>query len=127
MSDEEIQKRFESGDFSVGSESDRASYRAVFRAISREPVTNVSDSFAERIVKKIVAQQKREARRDFIWLTFGVVFLLVGLIVTAALAGLKFELGFLEEMSGYAGVFIFGIATIIGFSWMEKRILAKTT
>jgi hypothetical protein len=126
MSDEEIQKHFETDDFSVGSEADRVAYRAVFRAISKERLTKISDSFAERIITKVVAQKKREARRDFIWLSFGVVFLVVGLIVTATLAGLHFELGFLREMSAYTGVFVFGIAIIFGFSWIEKRMLSKT-
>jgi hypothetical protein len=126
MSDEEIQKKLESGGNPELSESDRASYSAVFRAISKEPLLRISDSFAERVVKKIVAQKKREARRDFVWLSLGVVFLAVGLIVTAAVAGLTFELGFLKEMSGYAGIFIFGIAIILAFNWLEKKVLSKS-
>jgi hypothetical protein len=126
MSDEEIQRNFESGDTSRLSEADQAAYRVVFGAISKEPLAKISDSFAERVVKKIITQKKREARRDFMWLSFGIIFLLVGLIVTAGLAGLRFELGFLKEMSGYAGVFIFGIAIIIAFSWIEKKTLSKT-
>lgn len=127
MSDEEIQKNFESGDIRRLSEKDRASYSAVFRAISKEPSLRISDSFADRVVKKIMAQKKREARRDFVWLSFGVVFLVAGLIVTAVLAELRLELGFLKEMSGYAGVFIFGVAIIIAFNWIEKKTLSKTT
>lgn len=125
MSDEEIQKKFEAGDEPQISGLDHASYTVVFRAISKEPRLKISDSFAERVVKKIVAQRRREARRDFIWLSFGVVFLVVGLLVTAALAGLRLELGFLKEMSGYAGVFVFGVVLILAFNWIEKRALPK--
>jgi hypothetical protein len=126
MSDEEIQKRFEAGDVSQLSDRERTSYSAVFRAISKEPSLRISDSFAEQILKKIVAQRKREARRDFIWLSVGIVFLVIGLIVTAALSGLRFELGFLKEMSGYAGVFVFAIVLILAFNWIEKRALPKS-
>lgn len=126
MSDEEIQKNFESGNPSRLSEADQAAYRVVFGAISKEPLAKISDLFAERVVKKIVAQKKRETRRDFVWLSFGIVFLVVGLIVTAAFAGLRLELGFLKEISGYAGVFIFGVVIILAFNWIEKKTLSKT-
>jgi hypothetical protein len=125
MSDEEIQKRFESNLPVDGNDRDAASYREIFRIISTEPAMKISNSFAERVVKKIVAQKKGEARRDMIWLSFGVVFLLVGLVVTAAVAGLQLELGFLKDMSGYAGIFIFGIVVILTFNWIEKKTLSK--
>lgn len=125
MSDEEIQKNFESNLPLDENDRDVASYRILFKILSREPAMRLSNSFAERVVKRIVAQKKREARRDMIWLSFGVVFLLVGLIVTAAFAGLQLELGFLKEMSGYAGIFIFGIAVILAFNWLEKKTLSK--
>lgn len=125
MSDEEIQKRFESGLPVEGNDRDIVFYREVFRIAGKEPRTKVGNAFAESVVKKIVVKKKREARRDIIWLSFGVVFLLIGLVVTAAIAGLQFELGFLKEMSGYAGVFIFGVAVIIAFNWLEKKTLSK--
>jgi hypothetical protein len=125
MSDEEIQKRFESNLPLAGNDRDVDSYREIFRIVSKEPKVKINNSFADGIVKKIMAMKKREARRDMIWLSFGVVFLLIGLVVTAAFAGLQFQLGFLKEMSGYAGVFVFGVAVIIAFNWLEKKTLSK--
>jgi hypothetical protein len=125
MSDEEIQKHFESNLPIEGRNRDADSYRELFRIVSKEPKLKINNAFAEGVVKKIVAKKKREARRDMIWLSFGVVFLLVGLIVTAAFAGLQSQLGFLKDMSGYAGVFIFGLAVILAFNWLEKKILSK--
>jgi uncharacterized YccA/Bax inhibitor family protein len=125
MSDEEIQKSFESNLPLDDNSQDVASYRKIFEIVSKEPVVKISNSFAEGVVKKIVVQKKREARRDIIWLTFGVVFLLVGLVVTAAFAGLQLELGFLKEMSGFVGIFVFGIVVILAFNWIEKRTLSK--
>ncbi|HEY0651625.1 MAG TPA: hypothetical protein VGD65_00810 [Chryseosolibacter sp.] len=127
MSDEEIQKKFEADMFTSVRDSEHRAYGIVFRALSQSPTVKISDTFAERVVKKIVAQRKREARRDFIWLMLGVVFLMVGLIVTASIAGLQFELGFLKEMSHYGGIFIFGIIVILAFSWIEKKALPKTS
>ena len=125
MSDEEIQKRLESNRPIDGNDRDVVTYRRLFEIISKEPKMKISNAFADDVVKKIVVQKKREARRDMVWLSFGVVFLLVGLVVTAAVAGLQFQLGFLKEMSGYAGLFVFGIAVIIAFNWLEKKTLSK--
>jgi hypothetical protein len=125
--EEELQKSVEANQDLISGNPDAAAYREVFRILSKEPKSALGNSFADKLVKKIAAQKKREARRDLIWLSFGVVFLLAGLIVTALFAGLTLELGFLKEMSGYAGVFIFGAAMIVAFNWFEKRILPKSS
>jgi hypothetical protein len=125
MSDEEIQKSLDSNLPLDENDRDVAAYRKIFAVVSKEPSLKITNSLAERVINKIVAQKKREARRDIVWLSFGVVFLLVGLIVTAAFAGLQFQLGFLKDMSGYAGIFVFGIVVILAFNWIEKKTLSK--
>jgi len=119
--DEELQKSIETNLNQKGDDRDAAAYREVFRIISREPRSVLTSSLVDKVVKKIIARKKRETRQDFIWLSFGVLFLMTGLIVTAVLAGLRFEMGFLKEMSDYAGIFIFGVAVIAAFNWIEKR------
>jgi hypothetical protein len=125
--EEELQKKIEANPSQTPGDADAAAYREIFRIISQEPKSGLRNSFADKVVTKIVARKKLEARRDLIWLGFGVVFLFSGLIVTAAIAGLTFELGFLKDISGYAGVFAFGAAIIIAFHWFEKRILPKSS
>jgi divalent metal cation (Fe/Co/Zn/Cd) transporter len=122
--EEDLQKRIEQGDH-VENDLDAAAYSKLFSVIGNEPSINLSKNFAERISSMILLKKKKEARRDFLWLSFGVVFLVVGLIVTAALAGLTMQLGFLLEISAYAGVFIFGIVMIIAFNWLEKRTISN--
>lgn len=122
MSDEEIQKQFESNDPPQGLDRDTIAYREIFKVLAKEPGVKLRADFAESIVRNIVVRKKRETRRDMIWLSFGVVFLLIGLIVTSVVAGLKFELGFLQEMSG---LLIFGAAIILLFNWIEKRTFSK--
>lgn len=122
MSDEEIQKQFESNDPPQGLDRDTIAYREIFKVLAKEPGVKLRADFAESIVRNIVVRKKRETRRDMIWLSFGVVFLLIGLIVTSVVAGLKFELGFLQEMSG---LLIFGAALILFFNWIEKRTFSK--
>ena len=122
MSDEEIQKQFESNDPPQGLDRDTIAYREIFKVLAKEPGVKLRADFAESIVRNIIVRKKRETRRDMIWLSFGVVFLLIGLIVTSVVAGLKFELGFLQEMSG---LLIFGAALILFFNWIEKRTFSK--
>ena len=122
--DEELQDRIENGTY-AGMELDAQAYRKLFSVIGQEPVVKLSKNFADRVSAKLVAARKRESKRDLVWLSFGVLFLLVGLIVTAALSGLQLQLGFLKEMSPYAGVFIFGILVIIAFNFVEKRAIPK--
>lgn len=125
MSDEELQKLFDSNQQPEANGGDVTAYRKVFKAISKEPSLKIASGFAESVVKRIVAKKKREARRDFIWLSFGVVFLVIGLIVTAAVAGLQFDFGFLNDMSGYAGIFTFAIVVILVFNVIERKLLFK--
>jgi hypothetical protein len=122
--DEELQKRIERGD-SFQNDLDAIAYQKIFSVIGKEPRISLPQNFAERISSIILIKKKKEARRDFLWLSFGVVFLLIGLIVTAALAGLTLQLGFLLEISGYAGVFVFGVAMIILFNILEKRTISN--
>jgi hypothetical protein len=120
--DEELQKKIEQGD-SFQNDLDAVVYRKIFDALGAEPKVSLPKGFADRISSMIVVRKKKEARRDFLWLSFGVVFLIVGLIITAALAGLKMQLGFLLEISAYAGVFVFGVGMIALFNLLEKRTI----
>jgi hypothetical protein len=121
--DEGLQRDFDANQIPVSNDPDVLAYKAVFNALEKEPRLNFSSAFAERIVGKIIAQRKREARRDLIWLTFGVTFLVIGLVVTAVLAGLRLEMGFLKDISAFTGIFIFGAAGIVAFNWLEKKTL----
>ena len=126
MTDEEIQEILENGRNAGLTGGEDISYRAVFNALSKAPEIKISPSFADRLVDKILARQKRESRRDLIWLSVGVVFLVAGRVSTAAGAGLRFPLGFLKEISGLAGVFVFGTAIIVAFNWLEKKAISKS-
>ena len=125
MSDEELQNLFDLAQQPDGDERDVAAYRKVFKAISKEPSLKIQTGFAGRVVMKIVAKKKREARRDLIWLSFGVVFLVTGLVVTTMVAGLQFQLGFLKDISSYAGIFIFATVIILGFNSIERKMVSK--
>lgn len=120
----EMQRKVESG-LGVEANADSDAYRRLFNVIGKQPKIQLSRNFVDGVVQRIEAKRKRESRRDLIWLGFGVLFLIIGLALTAILAGLQFHLGFLLEMSAYAGVFIFGSVMIVLFNWLEKRTLEK--
>ncbi len=123
--DEELQRKIESGHTVDDNDVDAASYKLVFKALSKQNEIRLSQHFSETIIAKIQAKQKRAAFRDFLWLMFGVLFLIVGFITATIVAGLTFELGFLREISGYSGVFLFGAGFIFLLNWLEKRFVSK--
>jgi hypothetical protein len=122
MSEDEIQRQFDSGIAPGSNDADTIAYKEVFRVLEKEPRIKISGDFASRVLQKIVARQQREARRDMIWLTFGVTFLVIGLIVTAVVAGLRFQFGLPKEMYG---IIVFSAAVIVIFNWIEKKTLVK--
>ena len=122
--EEELQKKIESGEL-VGADLDSIAYREVFRVLSKEPKTQLPMNFSEKIIMKVLAKKQKESARDMWWLGFGVFFLIIGFIVTAVVAGLKFELGFLKDMSSYAGLLVFGAVFILVLNWIDRKVVEK--
>ena len=125
INDEELQKNFESGTGSNADDLDVKAYREVFARLSKKPQVNLSADFADVVVRRIEARQKRNASRDFFWLGFGVSLLVIALIVAAFMSGFKPTLGFLKGISAYAGVFAFGLAFILFLNRLDKKIVLK--
>jgi hypothetical protein len=121
--DEELQRKTEAGIFDDENDLDAASYKMVFKALSKQSEVKLSEHFSDSVITKIQARQKRTALRDFLWLLLGVTFLVVGFVIAFVVSGLQFEFGFLKQISSYSGVFIFGAIVIVIFNWVEKRLL----
>lgn len=126
FNDEELQRKIESGLPDEGSVDARA-YREVFNALSTEPKSSIAPNFADKVVSRVVAKNQKSEARDYFWLGFGLVFLLIGFVVALLVVGPVLNFGFLKDMSGYAGLFAFGAGIIIAFNWLDKRILQKNS
>ena len=124
--EEEIQKNIEAGRPTDDNDLDARAYKEVFRALkTSSPETSLPVNFADKIIARVIEKQKRESARDFFWFGVGIFLMIVALIVTIYYTGFKFNLGFLKGMSGYAGLFVFGVAFIILLNVLEKRIVPR--
>jgi hypothetical protein len=123
--DEDLQKKIESGNYSSGDELDVKAYQEVFARLRKKHDLYLSADFADKIVVRVQAKQRRAASRDFLWLGIGVSLLIIALIVAAIMSGFRPAFGFLKGMSAYAGVFAFGIAFILFLNRLDKKIVPR--
>jgi hypothetical protein len=121
--EEELQRKIEAGELAQENDPDIRAYQHVFRSLQHEPHVNLRPDFTDRIVKQVVAKNKRAAVRDLVWLGAGIFFLVVGLIVAVLITGFIPDLGFLKNMSGYTGLFIFAAAFLGVLNWLDKKVV----
>jgi hypothetical protein len=124
-SDEELQRHIEEGKRPHGDELDIRSYEEIFRVLKNEPAFRLSPDFTSRVMLQITEKERRYASRDFFWLGTGIFFLMIAFIVAIAMSGFKLQLGFLEQMSGYTGLLVFGAVFLVVLNRLEKRIFHK--
>lgn len=124
--EEQIQRAIENGTDIPGDDLTARSYRQVFSALSKEPEVIVPMSFADRVMRKVIEKRKQSDSKDFIWFGVGIFLLLICFVVAIAMTGATFNLGFLRDMSGYAGLFVFGVAMIIVINWADRRFIRRT-
>lgn len=125
--EEELQKNLEAGRIPEGDDLDVRAYQQVFQALTKTPETKLSRDFSDRIVTKVLEKRKRDASRDMFWLGGGIFFLVMAFAVAIVMTGFKPEWGFLKQISGYAGVFVFGAAFIGLLTWLDKRLISHQT
>lgn len=124
--EEELQNKIEAGRNTGADDVDAKAYRQVFRALSAPPETSLSSNFADRIVARIEEKRKRESKKDAIWFASGIGVMILVFVATILYTGFQFDLGFLNEMSGYAGLFIFGVAFIVLLNILDKKLVIKS-
>jgi len=123
--DENLQKQFESGDFSNDG-IDAQAYRKVFDALKQEPEYTLPVYFADRLVTLIESKENaKEISRDNFWLGLGLFSFVIALIVALVLIDFKLSFGAFRFFAGYPGLVIFGIAFILVLNWIDKKIIRK--
>lgn len=122
FTDEQLQSAIEAGHTDSDSDDGRA-YRQVFAALQKAPKSAASMGFEDAIMQKIVAQQTRQASREYLWYALGIVLLVIAMVVTVVLTDFRIQLDFLRGMSTYAGVFIFGTVFIVFLHILDRRLL----
>lgn len=125
MTDEELQIRMEKG--LPGESLDERSYRKVFEALKKEPGYELSPSFARQVVGRIEAASQKASSRDIFWLSAGLVSFVIATAVAVYLTGFNLSFGVLKFISGYPGLFVFGLIFILALQWVDKKLIHKTS
>jgi len=127
--EEEMQENLEKGRIPGGEELDVKAYQAVFRALKKDPDSDLPPDFAERVVARVISGQKSKYSRDYLWFGAGILFLAISLIGTILYTGFKFDLGFdlgfLNVMSDYKGLVAFGVVFIALLNWLDKKLIRE--
>lgn len=122
--EEELQRKAEH-DQAPSGDKDVEVYRRVFRSLQREPGFKLSPRFAETVAARITTQRQSLNTPDYLWFGAGITFLLGALIATILFTGFKLNFGFLNVMSDYKGLAIFGAAFLVFLHWLDKRIVRQ--
>jgi hypothetical protein len=123
--DEELQKQFEEGNFSIEG-IDAQAYQRVFDTLKREPEYTLPVYFADRLVTLIESKEAiKEVSRDKFWLGLGLFSLVITLIVAFVITDFKPSFGVFRFFSGYSWFIFFGIAFVLFLNWIDRKIIRK--
>jgi hypothetical protein len=124
INEEYLQEQSDQG--KSDSSVDALAYRKVFEALTKETPSSLSPNFADNVMFKVLQQRtSRFSAFEIMLAVIGGLFCIITLFVAIMLTGFKLQLGFLEAVSGYKGVFIFGTAVIIVLHWVDKIVVRK--
>ena len=120
LTDEELQNRIEKD--SPSEDADASAYQRVFSALKKEPAFTLPSNFSEGIIKRIEIA-KPEASKDNLWLGLGIFGFILAAVITISLTGFRPSAGAFKFLSGYSGLFIFGIIFILLLHYFDKKFI----
>ena len=123
--EEELQKKIERGELAPGEDLDVKAYQEVFRVLKKEPDYKLSARFAENVVSKISERHNRSLSKDYFWFFSGLFFFLLASAITLMFTNFRLDFGFLNGMSEYKSLAIFGAAFIVFINWLDKRVVKE--
>lgn len=126
VNDEELQDDLVNGRTPYADPMDIKAYKKVFRVLEKSPGFELRPGFAEKTVARLVAQQQANPSRDYFWFGAGMFFLIASAIATVLFTGFTLNFGFLNVMSDYKGLAIFGVLFIGLLNWLDKRLVIRT-
>jgi hypothetical protein len=120
LADEELQNQIEKG-LAIDGE-DASAYKKIFSALKKEPSFVLPASFSDAIVKRI-EMEKPQTSTDNLWLGLGISGFVIAAIITIVLTGFNPGAGAFKFLSGYAGLFAFGIVFILLLNFFDKKFI----
>jgi hypothetical protein len=122
IDDEELQIRIERGELLPDDGPDAKAYHEVFCSLKKEPGYRVPANFAETVANRLT-QTSGDLSKDYFWFGAGIFFLLMTFLATVLFTGFTIDLGFLNGMSQYSGLFVFAFAFIVFLNWLDKKLI----
>ena len=123
--EEELQKKIESGELTGNEDLDVKAYQEVFRVLKIEPDYKLSARFAESVVLRINERDNKSLSKDYFWFFTGLFFFLLTSGITLVFTNFRLDFGFLNGMSEYKSLAIFGAAFIVFINWLDKRVVKE--
>jgi hypothetical protein len=123
--EEKLQEKIEANNGFDDGNPDTQAYRKVFRALEKPPHYALSDAFADKILHRVEAKEKRSLQVAYAWLVAGILLLIGACAAAVVLTGFTFEAGFLRSMAGYRGLLAFGLAFVLLLHWVDRRLIHR--
>jgi uncharacterized sodium:solute symporter family permease YidK len=120
LTDEELQSQIEKGHAIDG--EDASVYKRIFSALKKEPSFVLPARFSDDIVKRI-EMAKPQSSTDNLWFGLGIFGFVLAAIITIVLTGFNPGAGAFKFLSGYAGLFAFGIVFILLLNFFDKKFI----
>lgn len=122
--EEELQNQIERTGLPVD-DIDAYAYKRVFETLKQEPDFHLPINFADKVIQKIEA--RKESSSDFLWFGIGIFMFAIAAIVAIVLTDFKVSFGAFKFISGYPGLFIFGLCFILFIQWLDKKLVRPKT
>jgi len=122
LTDEQLQEAIERGTAETSGD-DTGAYRQVFAALQRPSGRSLSAGFENAVMERVAQQQARRSVREYLWYVAGIIALIIAAVVAVVLTGFQLSFGFLESISAYSGIFIFGGVFIFALHVLDRRLL----
>jgi hypothetical protein len=132
IKDDEIQRKLDQGlPIDVTSADERA-YQQVFRVLEKPSNLRLPAEFADKVLDRITKEKAATKQLSDYWLIGTGAFLLitcfiVAMVIVFSKVTFRPTAGFLTYVSDYKGLFVLGIALVIVFHYLEKKLLRAST
>jgi hypothetical protein len=95
--------------------------------LKHEPEFTVSSSFADKVVGLAIKKQNSKSTfREYFWFGLGIFVMLIASAVAIFITEFKLDMGFLNSLSSFKGLIIFGIFFIGLLHWLDKKLIRPT-
>ena len=99
---------------------------AVFRMLTvlekEDDAIRLPDNFSDKVVRRVIQKQTNENWFGWFGYFAGILGLIICLIVSLVAVDFNLDLGFLKNIKGYSGLFIFGAAFIYFLNIIEEAV-----